>query len=282
MRFSEKCRLVFCVLHIPTMKKGMQLSSEAHTAEEIAAAKAFKRVFVGIVIIAVLYVVGLVAVFLCNVPFLDSGTRRNGTVQRNGSVKYVQNTEKFVSQESLGLSEFELSEGDRIVIFFDKDDTISSAYPKDYYDSYTETRIIAILGYALLGITVILIYALIVCRLTPFGSAWYEYLKKLSSENTQELPLRRRVIINIVSVAVAVLICMPQLIGIIENARRMEEINEFGKTIKQAQQAADYADRVTENLEGLDEKLDSNIGLDNAQNASDRIHDIMAGLKKDE
>ncbi|MBQ4165673.1 MAG: hypothetical protein IJD85_05055 [Oscillospiraceae bacterium] len=281
MRFSEKCRLVFCVLHIPTMKKGMKLGFEAHTAEEIAAAKAFKRVFTGVIIITVLYVVGLVAMFLCNIPFLDSGTRRNGTVQQNGSVKYVQNTEKFVSQESLGLSEVELSEGDKIIIFFDKDDNINSAYPKAYYDSYTETRVFAILGYALIGITVILIYALIICRLTPFGSAWCEYLRK-NSENTQELPLRRRVIINIVSVAVAVLICMPQLIGIIENARRMEEINEFGKTIKQAQQAADYAERVTENLEGLDEKLDSNSGLDNANEASDRIHDIMAGLKKDE
>ncbi len=33
MRLSEKCRLVFCVLHIPTMKKGMRLGFNAHAPQ---------------------------------------------------------------------------------------------------------------------------------------------------------------------------------------------------------------------------------------------------------
>lgn len=135
MGFSEKCRLVFCALHIPTMKKRMRLSSEARTTEEIAAAKALKRVFWGIVILTVMYVIGLVTVFLCNIPFLGSGDRCSGTVQQDGRVKYVQNIERYVSQDSHGLSEFELSEGDRIIIFFDKDDNISSAYPNSGVDN---------------------------------------------------------------------------------------------------------------------------------------------------
>lgn len=50
-------------------------------------------------------------------------------------MKYVLNIERYVSQDSLGLSEFELSEGDRIIIFFDKDDNIRSAYPNSGVDN---------------------------------------------------------------------------------------------------------------------------------------------------
>lgn len=84
MGFSEKCRLVFCALHIPTMKKEMRLSSEARTTEEIAAAKAFKRVFWGIVILTVLYVIGLVTVFGAIFRFLTAATGAAVPCNRTG------------------------------------------------------------------------------------------------------------------------------------------------------------------------------------------------------
>lgn len=261
------------------MKAGFELESYAQTEEQLAAAKAFRRVFVGTVAITVIFVLGMIAMFVFFNPFPDSGTKRYGTVEAN-RVNYIQNTERSVSVSSLGLEEYGLSDGDRVVIFFDAKDNIRSAYPKEYLDGYTETRLYAILGYTLLGITLLLVYALIICRLTPFGSAWYLYLAKQKNDSAEVVKPKRRAAITIISVIIALLICLPQIIGIINNIQRMIEINEFGRLIKDTQQAADYADKITENLEGLDGKLESNSGLDNANAASDRIHDIMAEIEK--
>lgn len=279
MKLADRCRLLFCALHIPTMKAGFELEACAQTEEQFSAAKAFRRVFVGTLAITVIFVLGMIAMFVFFNPFLDSGTKRYGTVEAD-RVNYIHNTETSVSVSSLGLEEYGLSDGDRVVIFFDAQDNIRSAYPKEYFDGYTETRLYAILGYAMAGVTLILVYALIICRLTPFGSAWYQYLAKLRSDSAEAVAPKRRAAITIICVIVALLICLPQLIGIINNIQRMAEINEFGRLIKDTKQVADYADKVTENLEGLDEKLESNSGLDKANSASDRIHDIMAELEK--
>lgn len=279
MKLADHIRLIFCVFSISAIKQGKQLEATAQTADEIAAAKAFRRVFYGTIAIVTAYVIGLLAVFFFNMPFLGSGDKRYGTVQEDGSVRYIQDVEKYASQESLGLSEFQLSAGDRVIIFFDKNDTISEAYPKEYHDSYTETRLFAILGSALLGLTLILIYALIICRLTPFGSAWYRYLKKITAGQEVNTSPKANALIYVVSLLVALVICLPQIVGILNNLKRMAEINEFGQTIKNAQQAADDAESMIDNLDDLDEKLESNSGIDAAQSASDKIHDIMAGLK---
>ena len=279
MQPADNIRLIFCAFSMPAIRRGIQLEATAQTEDEIAASKAFRRVFYGTIAIVTAYVIGLLAVFFCNMPFLGSGDKRYGTVQEDGSVRYIQNVEKYASQESLGLSGYHLSEGDRIIIFFDKNDAITKAYPKEYYDSYTETRLFTILGFALLGLTLILIYALIICRLTPFGSAWYRYLKKITTGHEDDTPPKTKALIYVVSLLTALIICLPQIAGILHNAKRMAEINEFGQTIKNAQQAADNAENIINNLEGLDDKLDINSGLDAALSASDKIHDIMSGLK---
>ena len=100
-------------------------------------------------------------------------------MQSDGTIRYVQNVNKYATAEELGLADFELKSGDKILLFFDKDDNIKAAYPRDFYESYSENRVLIIVWTALLGIGVLLVYAFVICRVTPFGRPWYLYCKKL-------------------------------------------------------------------------------------------------------
>ncbi|MGN0670440.1 MAG: hypothetical protein ACI4JZ_07810 [Oscillospiraceae bacterium] len=174
-------RLIFVMTGSEVIEAGWVLCRTASTPEEKKAAAAFRRVFYGTVILAVLLVAALLVVMFLNNPFLASGDKRYGTVQSDGSIRYVQNVNKYATAEELGLADFELKSGDRIIIFFDKDDNIKAAYPRDFYESYTENRVMIIVWTALLGLTALLIYAFVICRVTTFGRPWYLYCRELKS-----------------------------------------------------------------------------------------------------
>lgn len=174
-------RLIFVMSGNGVMEAGRELCAIASTPEEKKTAAAFRRVFYGTVILAVILVVALLIVMFLNNPFLASGDRRYGSVQSDGSIRYVQNVNKYASAEQLGLADYGLKSGDRVIIFFDKDDNIKAAYPRDYYESYTENRVMIIVWTALAGLLILLVYAFAVCRLTPFGRAWYLYCRKIKA-----------------------------------------------------------------------------------------------------
>lgn len=161
------------------VQAGKLLCQTASTPEQKKIAAAFRRVYYGTIVFVVLIAVTLLAVMFLNNPFLASGDKRYGTVQSDGTIRYVQNVNKYASVEQLGLSGFELKKGDKIIIFFDKDDNIKAAYPRDFYESYSETRVLTIVWTALAGLLLLLIYAFVICRVTPFGRPWYLYCKKL-------------------------------------------------------------------------------------------------------
>ena len=172
-------RLIFVMSGSEVIESGKLLCQTASTPEEKKTAAAFRRVFYGTIVLVILIVVVLLAVMLLNNPFLASGDRRYGSVQSDGTIRYVQNVNKYATAEELGLSDFELRSGDKIIIFFDKDDNIKAAYPRDFYESYTENRVLLIVWTALAELLVLLVYAFLICRVTPFGRPWYLYCRKL-------------------------------------------------------------------------------------------------------
>ena len=258
---------------------GRELCRTASTPEEKKAAAAFRRVFYGTVILAVLLAAALLVVMFLNNPFLASGDKRNGTVQGNGTIRYVQNVNKYATAEQLGLSDFELKSGDKIIIFFDKDDNIKAAYPKDFYESYTENRVMIIVWTALLGIAVLLVYAFVICRVTPFGRAWYLYCREKKSLGQPKLSKAQNAVIYAVSVIAALAICAPQIMKISDEIRRLREINEFGAKIKAVQQAAEKAGEIADNLNSAAENLAENSALEDAKSAAEKINEIKNNLK---
>lgn len=261
------------------MEAGRELCRTASNPEEKKAAAAFQRVFYGTVILAVLLVIALLVVMFLNNPFLASGDRRYGTVQSDGSIRYVQNVNKYASAEELGLSEFELKSGDRVIIFFDKDDNIKAAYPKDFYESYTENRVMIIVRTALLGLTVLLVYAFVICRVTPFGRPWYLYCREIKLLGQPKLSKAQNAVIYAVSVVAALAICAPQIMKISNEIRRLQQINEFGAKIKAVQQAADKAGEITDKLDSVSENLAENSALEDAKSAAEKINEIKDSLK---
>lgn len=272
-------RLIFVMSGSEVMNAGWELCRTASTPEEKKTAAAFRRVFVGTVILAVLLVAALLVVMFLNNPFLASGDRRYGSVQSDGSIRYVQNVNKYATAEELGLADFELKSGDRVIIFFDKDDDIKAAYPRDFYESYMENRVMIIVWTALLGLTALLVYAFVICRLTPFGRPWYLYCREKKSLGQPNLSKAQNAVIYAVSVVAALAICAPQIVKISDEIRRLQEINEFGAKIKAVQQAADKADEITDKLTGASENLGENSALEDAKSAADKINEIKNNLK---
>lgn len=262
------------------MQKGRELCQTASTPEEIKIAKAYLRVFVGTIILAVGIVIALLAVMFLNNPFLASGDRRYGTVQEDGSIRYVQNDMKYASAEQLGLSDFELESGDRVIIFFDKDDQITEAYPKDYYNAYTENRVIIIVMTALLGVTALIIYALVICRVTPFGRPWYLYCRKIREYGEPKLSKKQNFAVYAVSFAVSLVVCAPQLMTLIDEIRHMREIDEFSQKITAAQQAADKAQEMTEVLNSLNSQIAENSGVESAKEAAENAKEAAEKAKE--
>lgn len=272
-------RLIFVMSGNEAMNAGRELCRTASAPEEKKTAAAFRRVFYGTVILAVSIVAALLIVMILNNPFLASGDRRNGTVQSDGSIRYVQNVNKYATAEELGLADFELKSGDRVIIFFDKDDNIKAAYPKDFYESYTENRVMIIVRTALLGLTALLIYAFVICRVTPFGRPWYLYCREKKSLGQPKLSKAQNAVIYAVSVIAALAICAPQIMKISDEIRRLREINEFGAKIKAVQQAAEKAGEITENLNSAAENLGENSALEDAKSAAEKINEIKNNLK---
>ena len=260
------------------MEAGRELCRTASTPEEKKAAAAFRRVFYGTVVLAVLLAVTLLVVMFLNNPFLASGDKRYGTVQSDGSIRYVQNVNKYATAEQLGLSDFELKSGDKIIIFFDKDDNIKAAYPKDFYESYTENRVMIIVWTALLGLTVLLVYAFVICRMTPFGRPWYLYCREKKSLGQPKLSKAQNAVIYAVSVIAALAICALQIVKISDEIRRLREINEFGAKIKAVQQAAEKAGEIADNLNSAAENLAENSALEDAKSAAEKINEIKNNL----
>lgn len=275
---NKLIQLLFIMSGREVMQKGRELCQTASTPEEIKIAKAYRRVFVGTIILAVGIVIALLAVMFLNNPFLASGDRRYGTVQEDGSIRYVQNDMKYASAEQLGLSDFELESGDRVIIFFDKDDQITEAYPKDYYDAYTENRVIIIVMTALLGVTALIIYALVICRVTPFGRPWYLYCRKIRQLGEPKLSKKQNFAVYAVSFAVSLVVCAPQLMTLIDEIRHMQEIDEFSQKITAAQQAADKAQEMTDALNSLNSQLAENSGVESAKEAAEKAKEIADQL----
>lgn len=258
-----------------------QLAS-AETPEEKAAAQAYKRVTAGTVVLAIMLVLGLAVLTpLCMIP-LEEGTARTGTVQADGQVRYTDNVHRYVTLEQLGLHACGLQAGDRVRIYFDTvTGEITAAYTEAYAEQYTNTRLSFLLGYMVFMAAALLIYAIVICRYTRFGSAWYLYVKRQRKKDAGDIPLGARIVIYAVSAVIAVLLCWPSLQNILENVRQMQRIGAMQEQIRSAQQAAEDASNMAQALETVGQGGEASEAIEEAGSAADHIWEILDALNGD-
>ncbi len=281
-----------------------------HTDEEELAIKAFNRIIGGIFGLCILMIIAVSLVYVFTVvrtPLGTYGDKRYGTVQEDGRVRYVRNTNQYKTREELGLSEYELMSGDRIVLIFDPNiDVIKVAYPQKLWDELEKRVALGIS--AVLGVSffVFIFYGTVICRATWWGRALWpfvktqpEWLKELEEEREwKEMPLWKRFIANGVIIAVACVILWPWFIEIVENVRIMQNREEMSNTYQEGMKAGQEAERISDALQNIgsdsedaedeadpesndengeeDEKTD---GADRAKDAAGEIYDILSGME---
>lgn len=254
------------------------------TLEKEAALRACKRVMTGTVVLVLILILGLAIMTpMClRALELEDGPSRTGTVQEDGQVRYIKNTQILVSLEELEAQNYGLQPGDKVVVYFDPvTDEVTSGYPYVLFEHHTNMRLGIMLGFVVLMVVVVLVYALVICRCTPFGSAWYVYRSKRKAQETQEIPLRARIVIWAVSTAIAIALCWPQIQNIWDNVQQMQRIKGVQELIQSGQAAADAAADMAGALETVGQSIDTGDALENAENAVDLIGEILKDFEND-
>lgn len=150
---------------LPVILFGFALMRKKNkTEEEVLAAKSFQSFFTLTYIIT-----GLAAIVLAVAVFVSlagdmgvgfSSVEQYGTV-KGDSVRYVQNTMKYIGIEELGLDPADLEEGDRVILFFDsRDDTLIGAVSDKAYKEDWNRRLLTLLGSMSGSVLILVIWAL--------------------------------------------------------------------------------------------------------------------------
>lgn len=271
------------IFNSPVYREGRRLAAEAVTEEEKAAARAYKRILTGTIILVTMMCVTLVFSIVLLFLNLEDGGRRYGTVQEDGvTVQYVQGTLHTATLEELGLESYEMAAGDRVVLFFDSvDDTLRTAYPKAVYDQETEISVYILCFSMLFSITLLLFYALYICRYTAYGRDWYLYIRSLDSDGPNpEYTRWQKVILYTIIILIAAVLLWPQLMNLYRHARNLHEIHTSDQVLSDVKEDAEQASEMQSALDEMQSEIESENGavqdaLQEADDASEKIQDIL-------
>lgn len=277
MKIQTVARLLTIARGAKANKNGKQLCASAQTPEEKAAAAAYRRVSIGNVVLVLALVAGLVITAIWALTTMEP-TGRIGTVQDDGQIRYIQNTPQLISQEELDLRQWNLQPGDEVYIYTDSvTDEVTGGTPCAVVEYRNNIRLGVLLGFAVFMAVALLVYALVICRFTAFGSAWYRYCLKQEKEETEDIPPRVNLVINIAALAIALLLCWPQIVGIVENIRELENVGAMSDAIHSSREEAQSM------IDGLDNIEITDPGaLEDVNDAAEKIGEILDELNSEE
>ncbi|MCM1047680.1 MAG: hypothetical protein NC433_04565 [Clostridiales bacterium] len=198
------------------------------TPAEKNAIKAFNRIIIGTLILCFIMVIALIITM--SVPLFTGsisarGDRRYGTVQDDGRIHYTQGTHQYATQEELGLEQYQLTQGDKVVLFFDSvTEELISAYPENISTASENKWAISLLSVLVISIIILIFYAMFICRATSWGSPLYQWLNtqprwlevKNGNKDWQQMPLWLKLVVAVLVLILASIILAPQLMEIIE------------------------------------------------------------------
>lgn len=256
---------------------GHELCETAETPEEKAAAAAFRRTRTGTYVLVSILLLIMVILEVWALMGLESSPKRIGTVQADGQIRYIHNTPCFISQEALGVEQWDLEPGEKVYVYADSvTDEVTYGLPVKVVEERDNLRFGLFIGWMGFTIVALLFYALVICRLTSFGRAWAEYCAALEHREQEPLTPRQKRILNLVAVILAVVIALPQLKGVVGNIQRLKRINERAELIASAGEAAEKMSEVIEELDDMDITVD----IQEAEDAAGEIWDIVEDLNQ--
>lgn len=255
---------------------------EEKTVTKECAFAAKRRISIAMSVVTTVMIVVLLIITVVFFPVTETGDRRTATVSASGMVRVGG---YHFTVEELGLEECGLSEGDKVLLFFESDGRMRAAYPKEQYESRTEGRLLLIVTAAVVAVTVICLSA-VVCR-RSFGRPWYDYKRQLKGLRLKERKSSADVVGNILCVCVAVLVMSPEIALLWENARELYKAEQASRSIREIQLAADKIQITIDKLDGLESEIFAEGGkvqsaLDSASDATANIHEIMDKLNGSE
>lgn len=287
------------------------------TEEEQDVVKAYHRILGGTFGLCILIIIAFSAFFTLTVirtPIGNHGDKRYGTVQSDGMIRYVQNTNQYRTQDELGLSEYELMPGDRIVMLFDAGTgSLMAAYPQKLWDELEERMLVS--GAAVFGvcIAVLLFYAVFICRATSWGKPLWSWLptqpewqKELAEEKEwKNASLGLKFAVMAVVFVLAGIILWPQISELAGNIKVFREREEMSGTFQEGMKAGQEAERMSENLQNIGsddedsseeeeaenkdsespeeekkEAAEKTSGVEAAGDAAENIYDILSGMEQ--
>ncbi|MCM1264375.1 MAG: hypothetical protein NC313_16815 [Butyrivibrio sp.] len=197
------------------------------TPEEKNAIKAFNRIIIGTLILCFFMVIAVIistaSMFMS--PAVGYGDKRYGTVQEDGRIRYTQGTHQYATQEELGLEDYHLTQGDKVVLFFDSvTEELTSAYPEKASTVSANKAAVGMLSILAVSVIILLFYAMFICRVTSWGSPLYQWLNtqprwldiKNGNKDWQQMPLWLKLVVAVLVIVLASIILAPQLMEIIE------------------------------------------------------------------
>lgn len=196
------------------------------TPAEKNAIKAFNRIIIGTLILCFFMIIAIIistASFFMN-PIGGHGDKRYGTVQDDGRIRYTQGTHQYMTQEELGLEQYQLTQGDKVVLFFDSvTEELISAYPENVSTASENKWAIGMLSILVVSIIILLFYAMFICRMTSWGSPLYQWLNtqprwleiKNGNKDWKQMPLWLKLVVAVLVLILATIILAPQLMEII-------------------------------------------------------------------
>lgn len=246
--------------------------------EDIKAYKALQRILkvtpIALVLFLVVTIVGMIIVF-AQMPSYTSADKRYGTVTDDGMITYVQNERVYKTPEEVGLKSYDLVAGEEVTLYFTSaTDELIIAVPES--QDNTDELYMNVMWAAFIPGACFIIFLFIIQRFTPFGSAYYKYLKRRKARFPKE---KTPLWINIVSIILALLICLPSLLQLVGHIQRAQRIQQTSDAIHGAADAADKLtdsmDKVTGELENIDTSEHSDAVSEDVQN----IKDILDGMQ---
>ena len=252
------------------------LNKKNKTEFEEKAARAFKRTTIGTIILVALMVICTIVVTIVFLPIIGTGVSRMGRVE-DGRIRYIQNDIRYVEFEEVGLEEYGLQENDKITLYFDSvTDELVEAYPTEYVEKYQNKGIGIILGNMIAWIVILIFYAIVICRMTPFGSAWTQYCM-IVREKRRKLSPTANLAISVIAFIIAIIVGLPQLEALVGNIQRMQEIDRQRTILHRGLEAGENAEKMQESLDQIGEDVSSGTegSIDDVNNAMKRIKEIL-------
>ena len=204
-----------------------------------------------------------------------------GTVE-NGFIRYTLNSEYYyISLEDLELQDENLAEGEHVSVLFYKDDMCTGVRTN------AEENLAASLMLATLILwCVILVAYVLVVRKSSWLKPWYDYLDYLKQQESPEkqLPIGARIVIYAIATVIALAICWPQIVSIVNNFQKMERIQQRQNVLQEGAVAGENAERLKEKLDKITnspDDVETNEGVDKAGEAAGSIYSILNELNEE-